>query len=502
MSDKSIIIIGAGLAGLSTGCYAQMNGYRSRIFEHHSKPGGVVAAWKRKGFTIDGGIHFVWGHKPGQQGCGVYRELGISQANRFPDLTTYLRFINEADGRILDITTDLDQLAEKFKSLSPADAGIVDDLINGTRAMQGPGTAEMGMGNPHELTGLLDRLRQMWGMRRVFKYFGGKYAKPVAEYAKGIQDPWLRWVIENLFLPEVPVWFIFMILGMFADGQLGLPEGGSLKFVRPIERRYKDLGGEVAYKATVEEILIENGRAVGVRLADGSRHHSDIVVSAADGYSTIFKMLGGRYVDEKIKNRYQNWKLCRPLVMVNFGVAREFTGEPCFTIIRLEHPFAVGDQSVEGFFVRIFNYCTDFAPPGKTVVQVEFETEWDFWNQLQKEDRPRYDAEKERVAEEVLKRLEAQYPGISSKVEVADVTTPYTTWRYTRNHRGAFEGWLLTPDTISARVEKTLPGLDNFYMAGQWVMPGGGILPCLYSGRHVAQILCHRDRKPFRTTEP
>ncbi|MCL6560805.1 MAG: NAD(P)/FAD-dependent oxidoreductase [Firmicutes bacterium] len=502
MAEKSIIIIGAGLAGLSAGCYAQMNGYRSRIFEHHTLPGGVVAAWKRKGYTIDGGIHFVWGHKPGQSGYELYHQLGISQANRFPDLTTYCRFINEDDGCVLEITRDLDRLAKELKALSPADAGIVDDLIAGARAMQGPGTADMGMSKPHELTGFLDRFREMWGMRRILKYFTGDYAKPVTGYVQGIQDPWLRWVIENLFLPEVPVWFVIMVLGMFTDGQLGLPEGGSLGIIQPIERRYKDLGGQVTYRATVEEILVENHRASGVRLADGSEHRADIVVSAADGHSTIFKMLGGRYVNEKIKNRYKNWKLFRPLVMVNFGVAREFTGEPCFTVMRLARPFTVGEQAVEGFFVRIFNYSPAFAPPGKAVIQVEFETEWDFWDQLQKEDRPRYDAEKERVAAEVLKRLEAHFPGLTSQVEVTDVSTPFTTWRYTRNHRGAFEGWLLTQETINTRVEKTLPGLANFYMAGQWVMPGGGILPCLYSGRHVVQILCHRDRKPFLTTIP
>jgi phytoene dehydrogenase-like protein len=46
-------------------------------------------------------------------------------------------------------------------------------------------------------------------------------------------------------------------------------------------------------------------------------------------------------------------------------------------------------------------------------------------------------------------------------------------------------------------VEKTLPGLENFYMAGQWVEPGGGTLPALYSGGNVVQLLCHRDGKPF-----
>ena len=83
MSDDTVIIIGAGLAGLSAGCYAQMNGYRSHIFEHHRVPGGVAATWKRKGYLIDGGIHFLMGHKPGSGVYELYRDLGTAQANRF-----------------------------------------------------------------------------------------------------------------------------------------------------------------------------------------------------------------------------------------------------------------------------------------------------------------------------------------------------------------------------------------------------------------------------------
>jgi len=151
--------------------------------------------------------------------------------------------------------------------------------------------------------------------------------------------------------------------------------------------------------------------------------------------------------------------------------------------------------------IRIFNYSPHFAPPGKTVVQVMFETEWDYWNDLQK-DRPHYEAEKERVAAEVLARLERHFPSITSQVEVTDVATPYTTWRYTLNYKGAYMGWLPTPQTIMTAIPRTLPGLANFYLAGQWVLPGGGVPPCLYSGRHVVQILCRRDGKPFTTLAP
>jgi len=246
---------------------------------------------------------------------------------------------------------------------------------------------------------------------------------------------------------------------------------------------------------------VENDRAVGVRLADGSERRADIVVSAADGYSTIFKMLDGRYVDSEIEKRYRNWKLTRPLVMINFGVAREFKDEPGLNIIKLEHPFTTGRKAINGITIRIFNYIDRFSPPGKTVVQVMFETEWDWWNELQK-DRPGYEAEKERVADQVLERLEARYPGISSQVEMIDVTTPYTWWRYTRNHKGAYQGWLMSSEIINAQIKKTLPGPGNFYMADQWATPGGGVVSSLYSGRHVVQILCHGEGKRFSVDAP
>ena len=64
MNDKSIII-GAGFAGLAAGIHAQMNGYRTRIFEMHSLPGGLCTAWKRQGCTIDACVHWlldVWSY--------------------------------------------------------------------------------------------------------------------------------------------------------------------------------------------------------------------------------------------------------------------------------------------------------------------------------------------------------------------------------------------------------------------------------------------------------
>lgn len=497
MAEKSIIIIGAGLAGLSAGCYGQMNGYRTHILEHHSEPGGVATAWKNQDYLIDGGIHYLMGHKPGQACHKIYREVGILHNRRYPDLETFVHFADEITGNRVSFSSDLDRLAEDLKKIAPADAKIIDGFIAGAKAMQRADLFGL-METPPELMGLFGPLKQMWGMRRVLRYFGPEFNQPMIQYARAVKDDGLRRMLENLFLPEVPVWFVLLILGLLANRQLGLLTESCTDFIAGIEERYKSLGGQVTYNSTVKEILVENHRAVGVRLADGSEQRADVVVSAGDGRSTIFELLGGRYLDKKLAERYQNWKPISPIVTISYGVKQEFPDEPPLNFIFLKTPLLVGDVSLTGFPLRLFNYSDRFAPPGKTVVQALLHTDWNWWNELQK-DRSRYDVAKKKIGEDVLSRLESHYPGITANAELTDVATPYTTWRYTLNREGAFMGWVPTPTAMRAQIRKTLPGLENFYMAGQWVMPGGGVPPCLYSGRQVVQIMCKRDGRKFST---
>ena len=89
---------------------------------------------------------------------------------------------------------------------------------------------------------------------------------------------------------------------------------------------------------------------------------------------------------------------------------------------------------------------------------------------------------------------------------MVDVATPMTYERYTGNWRGSMEGWLLTTQTIKMTtgrgMDKTVPGLDNFYMAGQWVEPGGGVPTAAQSGRDVVKMICERDGLSFTTQMP
>ena len=325
------------------------------------------------------------------------------------------------------------------------------------------------MDEPPELAGRLDTVRQFWSMRKVLRFFTGKYGRTAAEFAADLHDPTLRYLVENLFLPEAPLWFLFMVLGLLASGDMGLLTTGCEGFVRPIERRYHDLGGEITYGATVEKILVSGGKAVGVKLVSGEEVSADAVISAADGYSTLFGMLDGRYGDDALRALIGTGKLMKPWVMISFGVARDVPGRAALHHVPLSPSRSrSGPSGWRAWACASSTTCPTFAPAGKTVIQPAFETEWTYWNDLRAADRDRYEAEKERVAAEVLSRLEAHYPGLSTQVEMTDVATPYTTWRYTLNWQGAYEGWLPTGSQLMTALSRTPPG----WRISSW--PGSG----------------------------
>jgi len=134
-------------------------------------------------------------------------------------------------------------------------------------------------------------------------------------------------------------------------------------------------------------------------------------------------------------------------------------------------------------------------------VRVHFASDYNYWKKL-KQDPERYKAEKEQIAEKVVALLDRRFPGLAAQVEMRDVATPMTWVRYTGNWRGSFEGWIETTKTIRMRMSQMLPGLKNFYMAGQWVQPGGSLPAVAMSGRNVTQIICKQDKKRFTTSTP
>jgi phytoene dehydrogenase-like protein len=322
------------------------------------------------------------------------------------------------------------------------------------------------------------------------------------DFGARLKNPLLAEAMTYGLLPEAAVFHFAATLAWMWRRNAGYPVGGSLAFSKSIERKYLDLGGKISYRARVEKILVEDDRAIGVRLADGTEHRADYVISAADGRTTIFDMLEGRYADDKVRGYYDDLPVFTPVVYLSFGVADALADAPHYLAFNFASPLRVAGEEVRRASFRVYNFDPTLAPPRKTVVTVMFESDYDYWKKLRDEDRDRYRAQKDNVAEAVLDELERRLPGIKDRVEERDVATPATFERYTGNWQGTYEGWRISPRTLTLRMDKTLPGLENFWMAGQWVEPGGGVPTAVISGRQAIQLICHQEGHAFTGAAP
>lgn len=498
MNDKSMIIIGAGIAGLSAGCYAQMNGFKSQIFEMHTQPGGLCTSWKRKDYTIDGCIHWLVGSSPKSSFNRYWQEVGLSKGRKFIDPDIYATF-ESRDGTTLTFYADPDRLEKHLIELAPEDTASIKEFTDGVRfclRMDPPSGDEKGIAM--FMANALFAIKMIPGMGRFQKYL----KTTTTDYVRRLKNPLLQEAFTEIWLPEFSIFFMMFTIAYIHQKNAGYPIGGSSPMAEAVERRYLSLGGQIHYHSRVQKILVEKNRAVGIRLEDGSEYRADQVVSAADGHATIFDMLEGKYIDDTIRGYYKNYKIFPPLIFIGLGVRRTFEEIPVTVSglsIPLPHPVEIGDRTHHRMSVQIYNQDPTMAPSGKTVLTVMFPSDYVYWKGLAS-DPASYQEKKDQIAREVVSQLDRRFPGLAGQVDMVDVATPMTFERYTGNWQGSFEGWMMTPEIGMKRMSKTLPGLENFYMVGQWVQPGGGLPSGVQTAREVLQMICKKEKVKFTTT--
>ena len=495
--EKSIIIIGGGIAGLAAGCYGQMNGYRTQIFEMHHLPGGLCTAWERKGYTFDGCIHYLLGSGEGQPFNQMWHELGVVPGRRFVDHDELMRVVGP-DGQTLVGFVDPEALQAHLMQISPADARRIRTL-----------TESIGLFTRFDMSQQQTRPRALMDAEdwrdfgvKMMPFMGAlaRWARlSVQEFAAGFKNDFLQRALPVVFgWPEIPMMAAIMLLAAMHSGNAGFPVGASLEFARAIEKRYLELGGEIHYRAQVERILVENGRAVGVKLYNDEEYRAEAIISAADGRSTLFEMLPQKYVPRKIKRLYDGHLPLYSQVQISLGVNRDLSAEPHWVTYLLDEPLVIMNEEISEIGVKHYCFDPSLAPEGKSCLIVMFRSRYGYWQRIY--GRTMYDGEQSQVSDMVIGFLEKLYPGIGGQVEVIDEATPLSYERYTGNWQGSSVGWLLTKQTMQMNIrgmDKTLPGLENFYMAGQWVEPGGMVPVVAASGRNAIQLVCAKDGRDW-----
>ena len=492
---KEIIIIGAGIAGLSAGCYAQMNGYKTRIFELHDKPGGLCTAWERDGYVIDGCIQWLCGSSPRNRWNRHWRELGALQGTKVVDFEEYVR-VETPGGKTLVIYTDIDRFEKHLIELSPADRTRIRKFADSLRYF-----AKMDLEFAREQRSLISKLAMGLRLIPFFIRLMSSIRDSMQDFSARFQDPFLKRYFKAPFdLPDFPMVGAYFSLAMMSNRAAGYPIGGSLEFARRIEKRYLGLGGRVRYSSRVAKILVENGKAVGVRLVDGTEVRSDYVISAADGHATLFDMLGEQYLDQKALDYFKTLKPFPPLVYIGVGLDMDLGGTPHSVICTPDPPLNIPGVTKNEVYFRHYCYDPTMAPAGKSVLVSMFSSDYAVWKEIGA-DPCRYETEKRAIADQFVRFLDQRFPGAKDRVEMIDVATPLTFERYTGNWQGSFEGWLPTTKSVKLRMRKTLPSVANFHMIGQWVQPGGGVPTGAMHGRDVIKLICKKERVKFQTSE-
>ena len=495
MTDKKIIIIGAGIAGLATGYYARLYGYDVDIYEMHNKPGGMCTSWRRKDYIFDYCIHNLVGTAPQ---CGIHRvweELGAFDGTDIIDRDEFA-CIETADGRAVHWYTDLARLTAHLKDIAPDDAPIIGELVNAARKLVGADLFSMQLGGLLRTFRALPRVPLLNRWSRVY----------VGEFAARFQDPFLRRALIHVMydMPGevVPMTALLLFTAGLSEKDLGWPVGGSLALSRRIEKRFLDLGGNILYKTRVEKILLENDRAMGVRLADGTEHKADRVISAADGYDTIYHMLEGRYLTPNIESYYGGVGDSSPFGFVIFlGLSKHYPDTPHALTLLLDDSIDLGDIRQDSLHLVTFGPETGLAPDGKSVLKIEVQASYPYWKTRRDADISAYREEKQRIADVIIDRISFRFPDLREHIEVIDISTPPTAERYTGNRFG----WQAGPPSENVGeiqrhgLSRTLPGLDGFNHVGQWSMANLGVSSAAVMGRNLVKELCRRRGKKFVT---
>ncbi len=475
---KKVIIIGAGLSGMSTGIYLAQQGFDTEIFELAPWAGGMCTAWTRGGYRFDGCIHWMVGTRPGDSIYQLYREVGALDASTQIYNAPSIRM--EIDGIAHDIPLEFNKFKSLLLKYATGDEDRINAFLSDIETMM---HAKLSMGAPSSLKEAVDLMLHGRGFLKLAMKHGGK---TVEEYLQGIQSGMVKKILYSLMPPSFSAVAIIMMLGTRMSGNAGYPIGGASEVMRRMEDKYKALGGKITFNAKVDQIVTENGAAKGVRVKE-KFYASDFVVAACDAYDTLKNMLGGKYTHPQLDTMLKEAPLFDPLALVSFGLSKRFDIPFALTCECPEGIKTSPDTKEASLALRSFDFDPSAAPKGASSVMVMLGAPLDYWQNLRNTDHEEYKRQKQMLADDVADALEKRYPGFKDAIRVTDVSTPATYVRLTNVYRGSFEGFLPIPSIMKQNIQKTIPGLRNFYLCGQWTTAGGGICTAVNDGKIVAR---------------
>ena len=497
------IVVGGGLGGLSTAAFLAANGRRTLVLEQNQVVGGCSQVFRRQGnrYEFDVGVHYIGDCAPGGTVDRLLHGLGIEDRIRFAEL--------DPDGFSTITLPDVsfrvprgwDAYEERLVATFPEEeAGIRRCVGTLRRVAEGP------VGGPvrnlrtlawslRPLKALFDACGLSQEVRTVIAGESGDYAAPPS---------------------KAPVAMHAGFLDHYLKAGAYYPQGGGQVIAARLTEVIHAHGGSVRTKARVSRILLEDGRAVGVRLVDGEELRAPVVVSNADIKRTYLDLVGAENLPRRLRHKVEKMRMALPLfslyLAVDFDVRERLPNSTFWIYPHADLEAVYADVYAGRVPAQVPVFLTSgtlkdpsgshTAPPGCSTLELMTLAPPDHrtWGigagpvaGEQYHQNPAYLAVKEKLAEAVLDTASMVLPDIREHILYRDASTPITQERFTLSTGGACYGLEMTLGQLGPfrpRVTSPIPGL---YLAGASTEHLHGIVATLNGGAGTAGAILGRD---------
>lgn len=487
------IIIGSGIGSLTTaGLLARAAGARVLVLEQHTTPGGLTHSFRRLGATWDVGVHYVGDMEPGSRPRQLmdYLTGGALTWNRMP--AGYDRFYLPGHGLDVTIPAGADEYQRLLTSLFPHEKKAIRrycrDVKRAYSWMSLHYAREMVPPRAAPAVRLTQRALAGHALERTQHYMERRFRDPALRAL--LTTHWGDYGVEparSAFVAHA------MIVGHYMNGAW-FPSGGSAQIARMIEKGIVGAGGRILLAHEVDQILVEDGAAVGVRVTDHSgaepltyEERAPLIISGIGARETYQRLLpttgptGG--LTARVRERITGLGHGGSAVTVYLTLDHYPQGVTGANVwINADTGLADPARMTAGLLDG--HPCSAFisfpaiksGEPHATAEIISFVTPEAFerWAGTQPKQRGRdYEALTSSMARALIDLAESAVPGLKHAVRYVEVGTPLTVEHYTSHTDGCFYGLPLTPERFHADLGTPSTPITNLILTGQDAgMPG------------------------------
>ncbi|WP_238883147.1 NAD(P)/FAD-dependent oxidoreductase [Clostridium sp. YIM B02551] len=491
---KKVIIIGAGISGLSAGIFGRKCGFDTEIYEMHSIPGGECTGWNRKGYHFDNCIHWLTGTNKEADLYKVWEAVGALRNIEIYQFE-YL-FSVRVNNKTIYFFRDINKFKEHLLEIAPEDSEEILKFIEIIKKVQ---VCKLPTKKPMDMMNIIDYIKIIKNYGGAGKYVAELSKLSIEEYVSRFKSEIIKKAIIETLPKEYSALALFFTLGTFTSGDGGWPKGGSLAMASRMEQEYKGLGGKIEYNSRVKRVIVEDGEAKGIELANGKSVSGDYIISAIDANMLLRNLLGNKISDKVFDTQFNN-PAKYPIhssVDIGIGVKCDLSNRDHSVNVQVE-PFKCGSLEVDRIGIKHYCYEEDFSPKGCSTIKINIiGDDYNYWKDLKDNNEQQYYNEKDKLAKEVLKRIELIYPETKGNFEVYDVCTPVTYERYCGAYKGSWMAFDMLPNVKKLNHGGIIKGINNLYVAGQWISTPGGLPTAVVSGKWAIQKVCRREKVKF-----